>query len=86
MFNIGQFFKNIQNRHIKELFIRSIIQASITQGTGVSIPIEDITISSGVIILKNISSGLRSVIFIKKQKILDSVNKNQTIHVVTNIR
>lgn len=86
MFNIGQFFKKIQNRHTQELFIRSVIQESISQSAGVKIPLEDITLSSGVITLKNISSGLKSVIFIKKQKILDSINNAQSIQVVTAIR
>ena len=86
MFNIGQFFKKIQNRHTQELFIRSVIQDSITQNTGAKIPLEDITLSSGVITLKNISSGLKSVVFIKKQKILNTINTNQTIQTVVGIR
>jgi len=86
MFNIGQFFKNIQNRHTKELFVRSVIQESINQNVGVKIPLEDITLSSGVITLKNISSGLQSVIYIKKQKIIDSINSTQTIQNITTIR
>ena len=86
MFNIGQFFKKIQNRHTQELFIRSTIQESISRSVGVKIPLEDIVISSGIVTLKNINSGLKSVIFIKKQKILDDVHTSQTIHPIVDIR
>jgi CMP-N-acetylneuraminic acid synthetase len=86
MFNIGQFFKRIQNKHTQELFVRSLIQESIQQSVGVKIPLEDITLSSGVITLHNISSGLKSVVFVKKQKILESINATQSIQAVHAIR
>ena len=74
MLKISDFFKKIQNKHSKELFVRSSIQVIIKKHVGVDIPVESISIKSSSIYLKNQSQSARSQIFIRKQGILDDTN------------
>ncbi len=86
MLKIADFFKRIQNKHSQELFIRSTIQASIKKYTKVELPIESISLKSGIVSLKGISQTARSQVFIKKQAIIEELNSTQTIRIVTDIR
>lgn len=86
MFNIGQFFKKAQNKHTQELFIRSTIKDAIQKQTNIEIPIEAISFTSQTLILKGISQGAKSQIFIKKQLILQEINTKQNIRKILDVR
>lgn len=86
MLSIGQFFKRIQNKHSKEVFVRIVVVEAIQKHAGVQISTEAVTFSSDQITLKNISPVARSQIFIKKQAILTEIMTQQEIKNLTNIR
>ena len=86
MIGLKDFFKKIQNRHTTELFVRSVIQASIKKYTGGDISFDSISFSASSVVLKDISSGLKSALFIKKNAIISDINSNQSNKVVTDIR
>ena len=86
MIGLKDFFKKIQNRHTTELFVRSVIQSSVKKHTGVEVSLDSISFSSSSVVLKDLSSGLKSAIFIKKNAILSDINSGQGNKVVTDIR
>jgi len=86
MINIGELFKKIQNRHSKELFLRSTIQESIKKHTNIDLKVADISVKSGVVSLKNISQTAKSQVFIRKQAVMNEVNALQQIQKITEIR
>lgn len=86
MLNIGQFFKKIQNKYTKELFLREIIQQSIQKQTGIRIPSEAISIKNNTVVVTGISQAARSHLFIKKQNILQEITTQQQIRVITDIK
>ena len=86
MINIGQFFKKIQNKHTKELFVRSIIKDALKKYTQLDVPVEAMSFSSNSLVLKNISQVAKSQIFIKKQLILQEINTAQSIKIISDIR
>lgn len=86
MLNIGQFFKKIQNKYTQEFFVRTVIKEQIQKYIGIVVPIEDISIKSGDVILKNISQTGRSQIYIKKQALLHGINSAQQSKKITDIR
>ena len=86
MFNIAEFFKRVQGNHAKEFFLREVVRTAVKKNTSVDIAITEMAFSSSVITFKNISSSLRSALFIKKQAILADVNASQSIRIITDIR
>lgn len=86
MFNIGDFFKRVQNVRMKDVYIRNIIVEAIQKITGVKIKPEDIIISSTVATVRGISSVMRSEIFIKKQLLLEEINSKQDLKKITEVR
>jgi hypothetical protein len=86
MLNIGQFFKKIQNKYTEELFVRTIVKEQIQKYTGIVVEVQDISIKSGNIILKNVSQTGRSQIYIKKQALLEGINSAQQNKKIGDIR
>ncbi len=86
MLSIAGFFKKIQNKHTKELYLRNTIQATIKKYIGVELPLESISVKSDTISLEGISQAARSQVFIKKQLILDEINKDIRPKIISNIR
>lgn len=85
MLGISGFFKNIQNSFTKEVVLRTTIKEVIKKHTGADIPIESISCKGESVALRNVNPSALSVIFIKKQKILEDL-KNSGIKVITDIR
>lgn len=86
MLNIGQFFKKIQNKHTKELFIRSVVKDVIQKYVGVEVPVESISFKSDTVVLQGVSQTAKSQIFIKKQAIVQEVNSKQNIRRIVDVR
>ena len=87
MKNISEFFKRIGGVQAKELAIRGSIQSAIKEFVDIEISVGSITIKSGVIVLKDISHGARSAVFIQKNKILERANSLlDASHKVADIR
>ena len=86
MLGIKEFFKNIQNKHTQELFVRSVVQEAIKVSTGIPIPIQTIQRAGGVVSLKGANSALKSTVFIKKNTIIAYINDHQSIQEITDIR
>ncbi len=86
MLKISDFFKRIQNKYSQELYVRSVIQASLKKYINLEVPLESISFKSATIVLKGIPQVARSQIFIKKQTILDDIKANQDIRVVSDIK
>jgi len=74
MKGISEFFKRIGSVQAKEMALRGSIQAVVKELTDIDVPIGDIIFKSGIVTLKKIPHGARSVIFIKKQKVIEKLN------------
>ncbi len=79
MFGISEFFKRVQNSFTKEVLSRTAIKEAIKKVTGIDIAIEDINQKDGIVMLKKLDSAARSVIFIKKNRILEEIRIGQAI-------
>lgn len=86
MIGIGQFFHRIQNTFTKEVLVRKLIVGSVKENTNVDIPIESIVLKNGVVFLKNISNTAKSVVYIKKSKIIQQVNDQQQVRLILDIK
>jgi len=86
MFNISQFLGRIRNIQTKGAVQRLIIRDVLQQKLGMTVPIEHITLKSLTITLKNLSSSSKSLIYIKKQILLDEINKNQETIIAKDIK
>ena len=86
MFNIRDFLKKATNKQTKNLFFRKVVEETLKRHVNIEVPPESISIKSSIIGIKNISQGARSAIFIKKQAILEDLNKVQDIFKVKDIR
>ena len=86
MLGIHEFFKRIQNLHSKEVFVRTVIQESLIKYTNVGLELKDINFQESTIVLKNTNQTFKSVVFTKKNQILNDINEKQTIRKVTDIR
>lgn len=86
MFNIGNFLSKIQNSRSKEIIFRLTVQKAIKNHLSLDVPIESIKFRAGAVIVSNIVQSARSTLFIKKQAILDEINKNQQTFMVGDIR
>ena len=85
MFNIKGFFSRVNNFYTKEITTRSVVREIIKKHTNINIPIESISFKSNNLSLKNISSVIKSTIFIKKQLILDDIKVSLNDKVINNI-
>lgn len=85
-FNISQLLNKIRSIQAKGALQRKIVHDSILKNIRLDIPIENISIKSTIITLKNISQSAKSEIYIKKQVILEDINKDQKIVVARDIR
>ena len=86
MLGIHEFFKRIQNLHSKEVFVRTVIQESLKKYTNIGLELKDINFQESTIVLKNTNQTFKSVVFTKKNQILNDINEKQTIRKVTDIR
>lgn len=86
MFNIAKFFSRIQNTRLSELTARQKIVEILVKLTSVTVQLGDISFKDGVLIIQKISQVAKSEIFIKKQIIIDEVNKLQIAHVIQDIK
>ncbi len=86
MFNIGDFFKRVQNVRMKGVLVQNVVAEAVQKIVSYPMKPEDIIISSTVATLKGISSIVRSEVFIKKQLLLDEINSKQDIKKITDIK
>ncbi|MFA6295643.1 MAG: hypothetical protein WC666_04520 [Candidatus Paceibacterota bacterium] len=86
MIGLGEFFKKVQNSFLKEVSLRTAIRDIIKKYTEADVSIENISYKNNIIILKDVSQTVRSVIFIKKQAILKEISEKQDIYKITDIR
>ena len=86
MIGINQFFNKIKNTHARELLIRNIVIDSLEKNTGIKLSVEAVSFKSNSVVLNNISQTAKSDIFIKKQKIIDYINKSQKLRVIKDIK
>ncbi len=86
MFNISKFFNRVNSSFGKEIVLRTAICSAIKKHTGIEVGMGDLTIKSGIVNVKGISQGARSVLFIKKQQILKEVQGAQLSKAITDIR
>lgn len=80
MFNISSYLDKFKNIGLKEILLKENIVKTIKEKIGVEISVKDITLKNNVITIK-MSPLLRSEVFMKKKKILDEINSNQSIKV-----
>lgn len=86
MIGISEFFKRIKGAHMREILVRTAIKDSLKKTTGLDIELESIAFSWDSLVLKGLSSGARSVIFIKKTAVLEDINRSQTLKKISDIR
>jgi hypothetical protein len=86
MLKLGDLFARIKNVQAQELVVRNSVKDSLNKVANIGVPAENISIRSGVVSIKGLSQGERSVIFIKKQKILEEIGKIQTVKKISDIR
>ena len=85
MKNIGGFFEKFNSKITKEIQNLDFILKTIQKHTGISIPIENIKISNGVIQVKG--SGVeKNEIFIKKTRILKDLKEGLRGLTISDIR
>lgn len=86
MFNIGEFFKRTQNKAFKEMAVRTAIHDIVLKHSGADISLDSISYSGKAIFLKGISPAERSVIYMKKQKMLGEIASIEGLSAVNDIR
>ncbi|GEM_PF-602453 len=86
MFNISQFLNRIRGTQGKQILQRNIVRNVVLKNIGIDIPAENITIKSAVIFLNNISQSAKSAVYVKKQIILNEINKGQDTIIVRDIK
>ena len=85
-FNISQLLNKIRNVQAKRALQVNIVCDSIMKNIGIDISISNISIKSTIVTLKNISQSAKSAVYIKKQAILDDINKGQESVIARDIR
>ncbi|MEK7609899.1 MAG: hypothetical protein AAB470_02145 [Patescibacteria group bacterium] len=86
MLKISEFFKKIQKRQAKEIFVRSTLQVAIKNHTNIDLPVESIAFKEYSAVLNSINQSQKSQIFIKKQQIIQEFNLTQDIKKINDIR
>jgi len=79
MFNISSLLEKARGRQTKDITKLNIIREALIRQANIDIPIKDIKYKSTTVTIKNLSSTARSVIFTKKQAILDEINNRNII-------
>jgi hypothetical protein len=77
MYNIGDFFKRIQNARAGSYILQQIIVDAVKKVTGIEVLPANVTIKSTTVTLGGISQAARSEIFIKREAILKGINEVQ---------
>lgn len=86
MIPIGEFFNRIKNITNRDVVLRQVIIKNIIKHTDIEIKPEDISISkSGKLFLKKISPTFKSVLIIKKNGIIKSINEEQKTRIIQDI-
>ena len=86
MFNIGGLFEKIKKLHAREVGVRVIVVETVLKFTGITVPINDIEIGNSTLHIKNLNQSAKSIMFIKKQPILEEINNIQKIFVIRDIK
>ena len=86
MFNIGGFFNKIQNVYTRDVSLRTVAQQTIKENIGIDIPIEKITYEDAVLKVDGISQSAKMAIFMKKQKILESLKATEYFSHIKDLR
>jgi len=86
MFSIGQFFERIRSKYAQEIFIRTVIKESLKKIANIDVAVEDISLSGSSVSIKKLNQSARSVMYIKKQSMLEAINSAQSISNITDIR
>jgi len=86
MLGIGEFFKKIQSVRTREVLIRTTIQQAIKKHTGVEISLDAMSFSGDAVVLKLANSSFKSALFIKKNAIIEEINRGQSLRKVGDIR
>ncbi len=73
MFNINQLLEKVRALRNSDVGIRTTVQVAIKKLTGADIPISSLSIKSGKVSIKNLSSAAKAEIFLKKPKILEEI-------------
>jgi hypothetical protein len=85
MQNLGEFFKKIGGIQAQETLFRTGVQSAVKEHAHLELPLGSISFKSGIVTLK-VSHMTKSVIFTRKAVIIESSNKLQTVHKVSDIR
>lgn len=86
MFNIRDFLKKASNKQAKEIIFRQAVRDSVKKIANIDVLLDNVHVKSSVVFLKDISQAARSVIFVKKQAILEELNKSQDAYKISDIR
>lgn len=77
MFNIGGFFSKIQGVYDKNVAIRSVAAQILKETAGIDALPEKISYESNILRIEGISHAAKSVIFMKKEKVLAALRVNE---------
>lgn len=86
MFNVGGFLEKFLSLQSKEIGVRNFIVESLKKNTGITTTVNDIDISNGVVYIKKLSQAAKNTLFMKKDIIIDEVNKIQNSRTINNIK
>lgn len=85
MFNIKDYLVRANSKQAKELLFRGKVQEIIKKNTGLDISVGNIVTKARRIQIKDISPTEKSLIYIKKDILIEQINKNQNIYIIDNI-
>ncbi len=86
MRSIGEFFAKIQKVQTAKLFAYKAAADSIKKAAGIEIKISSIAFKGRHLVLKGLSSGEKSHIFMKKSAILKEIEGQKLSRIVEDIR
>lgn len=86
MFNIGGLFGKFLSLQSKEIGVRTFIAESLKRNLGIVVEITDIEIKNGVVLIKKLSQAGKNALFMKKDIVIEEVNKAQGDRKILNIK
>lgn len=86
MFNIGGLFGKFLSLQSKEIGVRNFIIESLKKNLGISVTVNDIEINNGIVFIKKLPPTARNILFMKKDLVLEEVNRLQTARKILNIK
>ena len=86
MFGIGHLLSRVKNKQTKEFFVRQVLVDMLKQHLNIDLEIKDIAIRNGTAIISGTNSAQKSEIYMKKSQIIESINKQQAIINIIDIR